>query len=93
MSCFSQVGKIKDLLLEYDEDTLSNSGFALLEYEFTESGRKARETFTGRRIGDQFIEVEILEADPVNSQLESVKFEKREEYKTREKVNLFQTQI
>lgn len=93
LKVFSTVGQIKSILLEYDPDTESNSGFMLLDYGDLKTCQKAFEQFNNKKVLGTFVKIEILKGDENEAELKWDKFESRTEYKGKTKPEIFTPNI
>ena len=89
LKVFSAVGEIKSILLEFDPETESNSGFMLLDYGHLETCQKAFEQFNDKKVLGSFVKIEVLREDEERSELKWGKFKARTEYKGKTKPEMF----
>lgn len=90
---FSVAGNVKSVLMEYNEETLSNSGFAVIEYDGINISKKAVEMFNKKRIGSHYMSAEMLNDDDANKNLDATVFEPRTEYKNVKPFHRYQPTI
>ena len=90
---FSNAGNVKSVLMEYNEETLSNSGFAVIKYDSINTVKKAVDMFNKKRIGSHYLSVEVLHNDDPNTNLNQTVFEPRTDYKNVKPFQRYQPSI
>lgn len=91
LEVFSFVGEVKDIAIDYNKETESNSGVLLVQYKSSSDCQKAFEMFNEKKVLGKVVKIEILQEDEKGAKLNWETFKPRTEYKTRPK--LYSTSI